>query len=356
MSKDKLRKEKSCLNCQHVVAHRYCPNCGQENIEISKSFHRLFINFFEDLTHYDSKFWRTIIYLFFKPAALTKEYLSGKRLSFLAPIRLYIFISFITFFLISLLPNKTIEVESALKETSTHKIAIPSIDSLNIEEKSIDGLTKVGILSQQNNDTLKKILNQTKGIDKKEVADFGYKSINELDSIQKLGGKEKKISLTEYWFIKKWLNVKQENTNEQIMDKFLLSFTNNLPKVLFTYMPIFAFILWLFHNKKEWCYFDHSIFTLHYFSFILLLILILFFVDEFIPLLGKNPFVDWINFSVKSVGIIWMIYYYFPAHRRLYGQPNIKSFFKSWAIIIINLSLLTLFTVVFALFTYINIH
>ncbi|RIA09982.1 uncharacterized protein DUF3667 [Flavobacteriaceae bacterium MAR_2010_72] len=356
MSKEKLRVDKTCLNCQHVVEHRFCPNCGQENTEVTKSFHHLFFHFFQDLTHYDSKFWRTIFYLFLKPAALTKEYLSGKRMSFLAPIRLYIFISFITFFLITLLPNKTIEVEKAPNETSNNKITIPSIDSLHIEDKSIDGLTKVGILSQQNNDTIKKILNQTKGIDKKEAADFGYKSISELDSIQKLASEEKKISTTEYWFIKKWLKVKQENTNEQIIDKFMLSFTNNLPKVLFLYMPVFAFILWLFHDKKKWYYFDHSIFTLHYFSFILLLILILFFLNKLIPLLGNSLLVDWVNFSVKSAGIFWMIYYYFPAHRRLYEQPFIKSFFKSCAIIIINLILITLLTVVFALFTYINIQ
>ena len=116
MSKEKLRKDKTCLNCKHQVEKRFCPNCGQENTEITKSFHHLFTHFFKDLTHYDSSFWKTIIYLFFKPAALTKEYLSGKRLSFLAPIRLYIFISFITFFLISLFPNKPIEIKKTLKK------------------------------------------------------------------------------------------------------------------------------------------------------------------------------------------------------------------------------------------------
>ncbi|MFH4965380.1 DUF3667 domain-containing protein [Gaetbulibacter sp. M235] len=356
MSKEKIRKDKTCLNCQHLVEHRYCSNCGQENTEITKSFHHLFFHFFEDLTHYDSSFWKTIFYLFLKPAALTKEYLSGKRLSFLAPIRLYIFISFITFFFISLFPNKPIEVDKFYNETSKNKIGIPSLDSLHIEEKSIDGLTKVGILSQQNNDTIKKILNQTAQADKKEVADFGYNSISELDSIQKHSSEEKKVSSTEYWFLKKWLTVKKENTNEQIMEKFVLSFNKNLPKVLFMYMPVFAFILWLFHNKKKWFYFDHSIFTLHYFSFILLLILILFFMDKLISLFGKTPLVNWINFSVKSAGIFWMIYYYFPAHRRLYGQPIMKSFFKSSAIIIINLFIITLLTIFFALFTYINIH
>jgi hypothetical protein len=356
MSKEKLRIDKTCLNCQHVVEHRYCSNCGQENTETTKSFHQLFVHFFEDLTHYDSSFWKTIFYLFLKPAALTKEYLSGRRQTFLAPIRLYIFISFITFFIIALFPKDSLDVNELPKKSGANESVIPSIDSLHIENKSIDGLTKVGILSQQNNDTIKKILQQTKGSDKKEVADFGYKTVTALDSIQEHGDKEEKVGQTEYWFLKKWLSVKAENTNEQIKDKFKESFTNNLPKVLFMFMPIFAFILWLFHDKKKWYYFDHSIFTLHYFSFILLLILILFFVNKLFTLFGENPIIDWINFGFKSVGIIWMIYYFFPAHRRLYEQPYVKSFFKCSAIIIINSTLISVLTLLFALFTYINIQ
>ncbi|MGO4817691.1 DUF3667 domain-containing protein [Flavobacterium sp. W22_SRS_FP1] len=98
MSKNPLRKDKTCLNCRYVVENRFCSNCGQENIDTRKSFHQLFIHFFEDLTHYENAFWKTIKNLLLKPASLTKAYLSGKRLSYLAPIRLYVFISFITFF------------------------------------------------------------------------------------------------------------------------------------------------------------------------------------------------------------------------------------------------------------------
>jgi hypothetical protein len=352
MSKEKLRKDKTCLNCNHAVIERFCPNCGQENTKTSKSFHHLFVHFFEDLTHYDNAFWRTIFYLFFKPAALTIAYLSGKRLSFLAPIRLYIFISFITFLLISLFP-----LDSAVKsETKKDQVIVPSLDSLHIEEKSVDGLTKVGILSQKNNDTIKKILQQTEEIDKKEVADFGYKSINELDSIQKNGTAKVKVSSTEYWFLKKWLAVKEENTNEEIIEKFSDSFTNNLPKVLFMYMPVFALILWLFHHKKKWVYFDNGIFTLHYFSFLLLLILILFFINKFFLLFDSTPILEWIHFSIKAVGTFWMIYYFFPAHRRFYKEKIMISLFKSSAIIIINLLIITVLVVLFALYTYINIH
>jgi hypothetical protein len=361
MSKEKLRIDKTCLNCKYVVDQRYCPNCGQQNTESTKSFHHLFIHFFEDLTHYDNAFWKTIINLFFKPAALSKAYLAGKRLSFLAPVRLYIFISFITFLLISLFPNENltqIELSTIVKTNLT----IPKIDSLHIKEKSVDGLTKVGILSQNNNDTIKKILFQSDNIDKndttnkKEVADFGYKSITELDSIQKHGLEKSKVSETEYWFLKKWLEVKKENTNEQIIEKFSESFTRNLPKVLFMYMPIFAAILWFLHDKKRWNFFDNGIFTLHYFSFLLLIILILFFTDKIFPLLGKTPAIDWANFSLKSLGIFWMIYYFFPAHHRFYGEKFMVSFFKSCTIIILNIIIVTILLVLFALYTYNNIH
>ena len=89
-SGEHLRKDKTCLNCRHVVENKFCPNCGQKNEDTRKTFHHLFVHFFEDLTHYENAFWRTIRNLLLKPASLTKEYLSGKRLSYLAPVRLYI--------------------------------------------------------------------------------------------------------------------------------------------------------------------------------------------------------------------------------------------------------------------------
>ncbi|MDP3312207.1 DUF3667 domain-containing protein [Lutibacter sp.] len=155
MSKEKLRSETNCLNCNHMVEKRYCPNCGQENSVIHKSFYHLFIHFFEDLTHYDNSFWRTITYLLFKPAAVSKAYTSGQRLSFLPPMRLYIFTSFITFFLISLFPSENNKTSTTPIKKKIENVA-PTLDSLHIEEKSVDGLAKMGLISQKNNDTLKK--------------------------------------------------------------------------------------------------------------------------------------------------------------------------------------------------------
>lgn len=362
MSKEKLRKEINCLNCNCIVENRFCPNCGQENVSSRRTFHHLFVHFFEDLTHYDNSFWRTILYLFFKPAVLTKEYMAGKRLSYLAPIRLYIFISFITFLLFSLFPNKPIQNKGAISINVNHKeVVIPTIDSLHIEEKSINGLTKAGLLSQQNNDTIIKILQQTNEVGankttKKEEVDFGYKTIKQLDSVQNSSNDDPIITDTEYWFLKKWVEAKEENTNEQIIEKFIYSFTNNIPKVLFLYMPAFAFILWLFHDKKKWYYFDHGIFTLHYFSFLLLLTLTLFLINKIVLLFDTTRVLEWIHLGIKSIGVFWMIYYFFPAHRRFYEHGFLRSFYKSSLIIGVNFVILSILLILYAIYTFNEIH
>ncbi|PRZ24153.1 DUF3667 domain-containing protein [Flavobacterium granuli] len=318
MSKSPLRKDKTCLNCRYVVENRFCSNCGQENTDTRKTFYHLFIHFIEDLTHYENAFWKTIKNLLFKPSALTKEYLSGKRLSYLAPVRLYIFISFITFFLITVFPNKDSEL-------------------LKIQETKAPTNTKQETKEEQ------------------ELFNFGYASVKELDSIQKNAPESKKLSDFNYWINKKIQTIREHNTNKEILEKFVESFLHNLPKVLFVFMPFFAFFLWLFHNKKRWYYFDHGIFTLHYFSFLLLLFLILFLTNKFLSSFEKSGLISFILGLFNFIGFSWMVYYFFPAHHRFYGETRFVSFLKSSLLFIINFIIVLLIITIFAVYTFINL-
>ncbi|TDD74208.1 DUF3667 domain-containing protein [Flavobacterium caseinilyticum] len=337
MSKSKIRNDKTCLNCKYVVANRFCPNCGQENTDTRKTFHHLFINFFEDLTHYENAFWRTIKNLLFKPAALTKEYLSGKRLSYLAPVRLYIFISFITFLLIAFFPTEINAPEDPNEKQSTITTKNESFQNTN-----------------STYDTIKK--NKTDSIDENQFFNFGYDSLEQLDSIQKNAPEPEKLSDFNYWINRKIQIVKKENTPPEIIEKFVNSFTHNLPKVLFVFMPIFAFFLWLFHNKKRWYYFDHGIFTLHYFSFLLLIILLLFLINKGLALLQESGVASFLQIIINFIGIGWMFYYFYPAHHRFYGETRFISFLKSSFLFFINLILIIIIIALFALYTFINLH
>lgn len=337
MSKSKIRNDKTCLNCRYVVENRFCPNCGQENTDTRKTFHHLFIHFFEDLTHYENAFWRTIKNLLFKPAALTKEYLSGKRLSYLAPVRLYIFISFITFLLIAVYPSEINSSDKTIEKKST----------ITTKNKSFQNTIS-------KNDSIKK--NQTDPKDENQLFNFGYESVEQLDSIQKHAPESEKLSDFNYWMNKKIQIVKENNTQSEIIEKFVSSFTHNLPKVLFVFMPIFAFFLWLFHNKKRWYYFDHGIFTLHYFSFLLLIFLLLFLINEGLSLFSESSFVSFIQIVINFIGIGWMIYYFYPAHHRFYGETRLMSFIKSSLLFFINFVLLIIILSIFVIYTFINLH
>lgn len=377
MSRSPIREDKTCLNCRHVVDLRFCPNCGQENTDTRKTFHHLFIHFFEDLTHYENAFWKTIRNLLFKPASLTKEYLSGKRLSYLAPVRLYIFISIVTFFLLAVIPTKEDQPQlfkvkdndkenrhpekkdQQLSESERDSIRKDSTQRAKMLEQfsKIDTLAQKGVMTRKEADSMKQFIRSKieRDIEKEGIDfNFGYDSIEEMDSIRK--AKPDEISDFEYWLNKKAIPINGKYTKEEFIEKFTEEAERNFPKTLFIYMPIFAFILWLLHNKKRWYYFDHGIFTLHYFSFLLLVTLLLFLMNTLLDYCGDFTPFNIIQGLVSFAGYAWMVYYFFPAHHRFYGESRIVSFIKSCFIYFVNIILFSMLLAAFFIYTFINLH
>ena len=251
-------------------------------------------------------------------------------MSYLAPVRLYIFISFITFFFITMFPNK--EDDFVKINNQNHKKEQQSKDDnakLSAEELKIIELKQKGILSEKESDSFQKIIKvgKKKAAINTDFVAFGYHSVKQMDSIRAIRPDE--ISEIVYWLNKKAFAVFQHNSKEEIRAKAKESALHNFPKVLLLYMPLFAFFLWLFHNKKRWYYFDHGIFTLHYFSFLLSILLIYFLMIKFFGFLPANALFVTIHNILEFVGVLWMVYYFFPAHHRFYGETRMKSFVKS---------------------------
>jgi hypothetical protein len=101
LSHSKERAEKVCLNCGQNLNHRFCPVCGQENIEPRETVWAMVSHFAYDITHFDSKFFSTVKQLLLRPGFLSLEHMQGRRARYLNPIRMYVFTSaffFIIFF------------------------------------------------------------------------------------------------------------------------------------------------------------------------------------------------------------------------------------------------------------------
>ena len=87
----------ACLNCGAVPVGPWCQACGQKSGHLHRSVLHLLAEFLETFTHADSRFWRTMRRLTLNPARLTNDYLAGKRVSEIPPLRLFFVMLFLLF-------------------------------------------------------------------------------------------------------------------------------------------------------------------------------------------------------------------------------------------------------------------
>jgi hypothetical protein len=83
---------------------RYCANCSQAADVHVPTTMELMHELAEGLTHGDSRLWRTLTCLWFKPGRLTQEFVAGRRVAYLPPFRLYLVLSVIFFLIASFKP------------------------------------------------------------------------------------------------------------------------------------------------------------------------------------------------------------------------------------------------------------
>ncbi|WBO84361.1 DUF3667 domain-containing protein [Hymenobacter yonginensis] len=95
----------ACANCGYSfpadTPAEFCPRCGQQNHEVNISFGHLVEETLEGLFHFDGKVFRTAGLLLFRPGVLTRRFLEGRRMPYVPPVRLYVFLSFVFFLLLS---------------------------------------------------------------------------------------------------------------------------------------------------------------------------------------------------------------------------------------------------------------
>jgi hypothetical protein len=92
---------KLCRNCAAPLEGEYCSRCGQREDRGDLHFSEAIGELADDVVAWDSRLWRTLLPLVFKPGYLTAEFIAGRKARYVAPYRLYLIISFILFLVIS---------------------------------------------------------------------------------------------------------------------------------------------------------------------------------------------------------------------------------------------------------------
>lgn len=94
-----LRSLPRCLSCDAELQGRFCHRCGQEAVDHRVPLRVLVGDALGDLLAFDSRILRTLRPLFLRPGFLTAEWCRGRRVPYVPPLRLYLFVG-AAFFLV----------------------------------------------------------------------------------------------------------------------------------------------------------------------------------------------------------------------------------------------------------------
>lgn len=91
-----------CANCQTALVGAFCHACGQK-AHLHDKLKHLVEEFAEGIAHFDGRLWRTLPQLALDPGRLSREWMAGRRVRYIAPLHLFLFAVFLLF----LIPNFT---------------------------------------------------------------------------------------------------------------------------------------------------------------------------------------------------------------------------------------------------------
>ncbi len=213
-----MTETKPCPNCGENLTGNFCANCGQKVKHINAPFKEVLSEAADSTFTFDSRFFRTLIPLVTKPGFLTGEYNLGRRARYVTPFKLYFFISFVLFFMLTIIDVEIITFTNTPKKQT--ELSSPAPDSLQVRPSKppADSLGTVDKLQR-------KIL-------------------------QKLAQQED--------------NIKQINT----------AVVKRLPQLLFLLMPVFALLLKLLYRRSAQFYLSHLIFSIHFHAFVFLVLIV----------------------------------------------------------------------------------
>src|SRR5438045_9071335 len=90
-----------CENCGGPMAGPFCAQCGQAAVDYRRSFRHIIVDVLDSFLSWDSKFFATIGWLIARPWHLTNQFLAGRRVRYVHPLRLYLLVSILFFFVVN---------------------------------------------------------------------------------------------------------------------------------------------------------------------------------------------------------------------------------------------------------------
>lgn len=336
------RSLNACKNClQQFESHYpYCPYCGQKSDD-QLTLGILFSNTFSNYFSVDARFFKSFFPLIFKPGYLAKQFVEGRRLLYLHPAQMYLFISIVFFFLFSFISRQQAEIidneikkdiershlyqDSVKNRVAIHKDLLAKMDSLVAPDEKLDPEDLGEENIQSSNTPFNIIFSET-----------------EIDSMLTTGASDEAIykkmgmGADDGFLTKRAYKQALKFIKDKSGGSILHAFYDSVPLAMFILLPIFALILKLLYHKKG-RFAHHLVFSFYFFAFLFAVLTLI--------VIG---YLIWPNFPVWLMFLMMLsvFFYLFLGVRRFYDQGILMSFFKTNVISFVFLSIVAPFALI----------
>ncbi|MCE3282234.1 MAG: hypothetical protein K0Q66_971 [Chitinophagaceae bacterium] len=332
-------------------------------MEPKETFWGLVTHFIYDVTHFDGKFFDTTKYLLLRPGFLAKEYLRGRRASYLNPVRMYVFTSALFFIIYFSFVAETPEekfrrIEKELiTDTRDLRLALgketDSIKRKKIQEEIIENngelleMQQTGLLARQKGQVIGITAVPEDMHDNVININKLPRTLHEYDSIQRALPPEKRNGWLPRYFNRKIIqvNLKYRGRTRDFISDISDRFRHSIPQMMFVSLPLVALALQLLYaRRKQFYYVNHLVFSLNVYIAVFLMLLVAYFFDWLIVLTGLAVF-DVVPFLIRLV----IYYYVYKSMRNFYGQGRGKTILKFFLLAFIILVLFALLIAIFGI-------
>jgi hypothetical protein len=321
-----------CLNCGDPTTGRFCPSCGQRKTEVRASVGAILEDVARDELVMNAALPRTVGSLLFRPGHLTDEYVRGRIVRYIPPLRLYLVSSILFFLVVSFIGLRALErvnvAHSSLPENpdsarmvllerhaelmAVDTAALPAAARAMVRQSLITTATALDALS--------------------DSARAGDEAVLARLRRAEAGQAPLPPGTLQPWALSisfdgapRWLGSALERKVDQLghlpardaVQTVISDALNFAPHLVFLLLPVFALLLKLLYIRRDRFYAEHVVFALHVHAF--------FFVMFLIMLLLPWNRADWLL-------VLWMLAYVWLAMKKVYRQGWLRTTVKWWTL------------------------
>ncbi len=353
----------TCANCGTLLTGAFCHACGQAG-HVHRSVAHIFEEFAHGIWHFDSKAWRTLPLLIFRPGKLTREYVHGKRARYIAPLALFLFTVFLMFFVFGFVGGPDLDgalngpkgaaavdaargaVRDARREVADTQSELTDAKVHPDEAASVPKLQRELVVKQTALALAENALKRAEAMKPAAGAVVGKaRTWQESVAEDARAGKFK---------INSDIPGVDKNLHKALLDPdfALYKIEQKAYKLSFLLVPLSLPTLWLmFFWKRGVRTFDHVVFTLYSLSFMSLLFILIAVLGKFDPLAGTRTSGGDTNFSSGIVGVLLLVppVHIFAQLKGAYALTTGGALWRAAVLSIASVLTLTLFAVMIVL-------